>query len=114
MYFTLIDGMQSILHSFLVTGSCCCIAAFVFFFALVVYSWARGSVLIRVGNRTMGSRPRSYGNTYTQDTYPHTRQEPEELKAIRGAEKILCDHCGSWVDSTESKCPSCGAPLEKN
>lgn len=101
------EGAQSVLHSFFVTCSCCCIAAFVFFIALFLYSLARGGVVFRVGN--MRSRqPRSYDG-YTQEK----PAEPEALKAIRGAEKVMCEHCSSWVDSTETNCPNCGAPIEK-
>ena len=96
------------MHSFFVTCSCCCIAAFVLFIALIIYSIARGGVVFRVGN--MRTRPpRNYGTRYE----PERQQEPEALKAIRSSEKVLCEHCGSWVDSTETKCPNCGAPYRK-
>jgi ribosomal protein L37AE/L43A len=106
---SLLDGAQSVLHSFFVTCSCCCIAAFVFFIALFLYSLTRGGVVFRVGNMR-GRSPGNYGNRYG----PEKPEEPAELKAIRSAEKVMCEHCGSWVDSTETICPNCGAPMEKS
>ncbi|HEY3422361.1 MAG TPA: hypothetical protein VGK13_04315 [Methanocellaceae archaeon] len=103
------EGAQSILHSFFVTCSCCCIAAFVFFIALFLYSMARGGVVFRVGNSRMRP-PTNHGTRYE----PERPQEPEALKAIRSAEKVMCEQCGSWVDSTEANCPNCGEPMEKS
>ena len=91
------------------TICCCCIAAFIFFLALSIYSMARGGVVFRVGNSRMRP-PTNYGTRYDTER----PQEHEALKAIRSAEKIMCEHCGSWVDSTETKCPNCGTPLEKS
>lgn len=106
---SLLESTQSVLHSFFVTCSCCCIAAFVLFIALIIYSMARGGVVFRVGNfRTR--QPRSYGGRYE----PGKPEAPEALKAIRSAEKVMCEHCSSWVDSTETKCPNCGAPIDKS
>lgn len=105
---SIMEGAQSILNSFFVTCSCCCIAAFILFLVFVIYSIARGGVVFRVGNfRTRP--PGDYGTRYE----PGRPEEPKELKAIRSAEKVMCEHCGSWVDSTETNCPNCGAPMEK-
>lgn len=103
------EGAQSVLHSFFVTCSCCCIAAFVVFIAFVIYSIARGGVVFRVGS-SRTRPPTNYGTRYE----PERPQEHEALKAIRGAEKVMCEHCSSWVDSTETNCPNCGAPIEKS
>lgn len=92
------------------TICCCCIAAFIFFLALALYSMARGGFVFRVGN-FRARPPTNYGARYEPERPP---QEHDELKAIRSSEKVLCEYCGTWVDSTESKCPHCGAPLEKS
>lgn len=86
---------------------CCCIAAIIFFIALTIYSIARGGFVFRMGN-VRAKPPRNYGPRY--ESRP---EQPDEILKIRSSEKVLCEHCSSWVDAGESICPHCGAPMKK-